>query len=143
MVPGVNVIAVAALTGHRLAGGAGVAASVGGLLLPSLLITVLMTAGFLHIRDLQLVKNGLHGLVFAAAGGSVMVGYRLIRPLLGVSRRESPVTLAASLGVVAAAALLALTGRVPLLAVLLGAGAVMAAVVTFAPRPGQPARVAK
>ncbi len=134
MVPGVNVVAVAALTGYRLAGWAGVGAGVGGLIVPSVLITILMTAGFVHIRDLHWVRTGLHGLVFAAAGGSVMVGYRLIRPLLGISRRESPITLAATIAVVAGAALLALSGRVPLLAVLLGAGALLAAVVTLAER---------
>ena len=132
MVPGVNVVAVAALTGYRLAGWAGVGAGVGGLIVPSVLITILMTAGFVHIRDLHWVRTGLRGLVFAAAGGSVMVGYRLIRPLLEISRRESPITLAATIAVVAGAALLALSGRVPLLAVLLGAGALLAAVVTLA-----------
>ena len=143
MVPGVNVVAVAALTGYRLAGWAGVAAAVGGLIVPSVLITVLMTAGFVHIRDLGWVGTGLHGLVFAAAGGSVMVGYRLIRPLLGISSRESPITMAASVVVVVVAALLALGGRVPLLAVLLGAGAVPAVVVALAERPLEPVEVAR
>jgi chromate transporter len=143
MVPGVNVIAVAALTGHRLAAWPGVAASVGGLIVPSVLITVLMAAGFVQVRDLHWVKTGLHGLVFAAAGGSVMVGYRLIRPLLRISHRESAMTLAASIGVVVVAALLALSGRVPLLAVLLAAGAVLAAVVTLSRRPIEPAEVAR
>ena len=143
MVPGVNVVAVAALTGYRLAGWAGVAAAVGGLIVPSVLITVLMTAGFVHIRDLGWVRTGLHGLVFAAAGGSVMVGYRLIRPLLGISRRESRLTLVASVVVVVVAALLALSGRVPLLAVLLGAGALLAAVVTLAEQPFEPVEVAR
>lgn len=138
MVPGVNVIAVAALTGHRLAGGAGVAAAVGGLIVPSVLITVLMTAGFVHIQALHWVRSGLHGLVFAAAGGSLMVGYRLLRPLLASSRRESGLALFTSLAAVAAAALLALSGRVPLLAVLLGAGALMSAVVGLAPKPADP-----
>lgn len=138
MVPGVNVVAVAALTGHRLAGWSGVAAAVSGLIVPSVLITILMTAGFVHIRDLYWVRTGLHGLVFAAAGGSVMVGYRLIRPLLGISHRESPVIFAVTIAVVAGAALLALSGRVPLLAVLLGAGALLAAVVTLVGPPADP-----
>lgn len=143
MVPGVNVIAVAALTGHRLAGWVGVAAAVSGLIGPSFLITILMTAGFVHIRALRVVMTGLHGLVFAAAGGSVMVGFRLIWPLLGISRRESTITLAGGIAVVIGAALLALTGRVPLLVVLLGAGAFLAAVVAVAERGGAPADAAQ
>lgn len=124
VVPGVNVIAVAALTGSRLAGWPGVAASVGGLMVPSIVITVFMTAVFAPVRDLHWVKAALHGIVVAAAGGSVMVGYRLIRPILDASRRESPWILAAGVAIVAVAALLALSGRVPLLAVLIGAGAI-------------------
>lgn len=135
MVPGVNVVAVAALTGYRLAGWAGVGASVGGLIVPSVAITLLMTAGFIHVRDLQWVGTGLHGLVFAAAGGSLMVAYRLIRSLLGASRGESPVILGAGVAIVILAALLAATGRVPLLAVLIGAGLVLGLVFSIV-KPG-------
>ena len=137
MVPGVNVIAVSALTGYRLAGWPGVSASVVGLIVPSVVITLVMTAGFVQVRDLLWVRSGLHGLVFAAAGGSVMVAYRLIRPLLSASRRESLPRLAAAVGIVAWAALLAATGRIPLLAVLLGAGAILAGVFSATPSPSK------
>jgi chromate transporter len=137
LVPGVNVVAVAALTGSRLAGWAGAAASVGGLMVPSILITIAMTVAFTSVRDLAWVKAALHGIVLAAAGGSVMVGYRLIRPIFAASRRESPWLLATGVATVALAALLALSGRVPLLAVLIGAGVVGALVVTML----RPARV--
>ena len=137
MVPGVNVIAVSALTGHRLAGWAGVSASVAGLIVPSVAITLVMTAGFVHVRDLPWVRSGLHGLVFAAAGGSVMVAYRLIRPLLSACRRESPARLVAAAGIVGGAALLAATGRIPLLAVLIGAGAILAGVFSATPSPSK------
>ena len=132
VVPGVNVIAVAALTGSRLAGWSGVAGSVGGLMVPSIIITVFMTAAFASFREVHLVKAALHGIVLAAAGGSVMVGYRLIRPILDAARRESAWILAAGLAIVAAAALLALSGLVPLLALLIGAGAISAVVATLA-----------
>jgi chromate transport protein ChrA len=125
------VIAVAALTGSRLAGWQGVAASVGGLMLPSIVITLFMTAALTSVRDLRWVKAALHGIVVAAAGGSVMVGYRLIRPILEASRRESLWILAAGVAIVAVAALLALLGQIPLLAVLISAGAVSALVATM------------
>jgi len=134
VVPGVNVIAVAALTGSRLAGWQGVAASVGGLMLPSIVITLFMTGALTSVRDLQWVKAALHGIVFAAAGGSVMVGYRLIRPILEAARRESAWILAAGVAIVAVAALLALYGRIPLLAVLVSAGAVSGLVATVSRR---------
>lgn len=132
VVPGVNVIAVAALTGSRLAGWSGVVASVAGLMAPSIVITVLMTAAFAAIRDLHWIKAAFHGIVFAAAGGSVMVGYRLIRPIFAAARRESTGILAAGVAIVAVAGLLALPQRVPLVAVLVGAGAFSAAVLTLA-----------
>jgi chromate transporter len=135
LVPGVNVIAVAALTGSRLAGWTGVAASVGGLMVPSILITVALTAAFASVRDLHFVRAGLHGIVLAAAGCSVMVGYRLIRPIVAASRLESAWILATGVAIVLVAALLALTGRIPLLLVLIGAGAVSALVVALASRP--------
>lgn len=139
MVPGVNVVAVAALTGYRLAGWAGVAAAVVGLIAPSVVITLVMTTAFVHIRNLHVIRTGLHGLVFAAAGGSVMVGARLIWPQLKSARRESPLMLGGGIGIVIAAAGLALTGRVPLLAVLLGAGAILALLATVADGTSQTA----
>ena len=143
MVPGVNVIAVAALTGHRLAGWGGVAAAVAGLIVPSVVLTVLMTAGYVRIQGFHWMRSGLHGLVFAAAGGSVLVGYRLIRPLLAASREESRTNLGAGIAVVLGAMLLALSGRVPLLLVLLGAGALLAAVLAIGSRRRPSAEVAQ
>jgi chromate transporter len=133
VVPGVNVVAVAALTGSRLAGLRGVACSVGGLMIPSVVLTVMMTAVFNSVHDIHWVKAALHGIVFAAAGGSVMIGYRLIRPTLAASRADSVWLLVTGATIVVAAALLAISGAVPLAAVLIAAGA-LSSIVTAALR---------
>ncbi|HUZ03596.1 MAG TPA: chromate transporter [Thermomicrobiaceae bacterium] len=138
MVPGVNVVAVAALTGSRLAGWWGVAGAVSGLMVPSVIITLLMTLAFNLIRDVHWVRAALQGIVFAAAGGSVMIGYRLIRPILAASGAESAWLLWFGGLVVLTASLLALSGVVPLIAVLLGAGAVAAVLSGFVRRPQEP-----
>jgi len=138
LVPGVNVVAVAALTGSRLAGWWGVAGAVSGLMVPSVIITLLMTVAFNLIRDVHWVRAALQGIVFAAAGGSVMVGYRLIRPILAASAAESAWLLWFGGLVVLTAALLALSGAVPLIAVLIGAGTLTAAVSAFLRPPAGP-----
>lgn len=139
VVPGVNVVAVAALTGSRLAGWWGVAGAVTGLMIPSVVITLLMTMAFNLIRDVHLVRAALHGIVFAAAGGSLMIGYRLIRPILAASGMESLWLLVFGALVVVVAALLALSGMVPLIGVLLGAGALTAILNALLGRRGETA----
>jgi chromate transporter len=139
MVPGVNVVAVAALTGSRLAGLAGAGASLLGLLLPSVAITILVTSVYSSVRDLNSVRAVLHGIVLAAAGGSVLIGYRLIRPVLSAGLAEGRVALISGVLTVIVAAALAATGRVPLLALLLAAGAAMAGTLILIDRRRRPA----
>lgn len=69
--PGINLIALTGLLGARVAGVRGVAVSLAAMLGPAGAITVLMTAGYVLVRDEPLVTAALSGAGPASAG---MVG---------------------------------------------------------------------
>ena len=80
VVPGVSVIGMCALTGLRLAGPLGAVASLVGLMVPSAAITIAITAVFAQLQGSNLVRGALRGIAFAAAGGSLAMTYRIVRP---------------------------------------------------------------
>ena len=125
LVPGMNLVALAALTGRRLAGLPGAVLSALGLLLPSILITIALAAVLTRVQHLPGVAAGLHGVVLAAAGGSLVVTANLARPLFASSAREGRHMLAAAIGVTVLAGLFLIV-NVPVVAIILGAGAVLA-----------------
>ena len=125
LVPGMNLVALAALTGRRLAGLPGAFLSALGLLLPSIVITIALAAVLTRVQHLPSVAAGLHGVVLAAAGGSLVVTANLARPLFASSVREGRHMLAAAITVTVLAGLL-LVVNVPVVAIILGAGAVLA-----------------
>jgi chromate transporter len=128
--PGINLLKLTALIGHKLCGWPGLAFAMAGLLLPSALVTVLMTAGYSAVRDQPLMQSALKGLLPATIGLSLMTSIQMARPLLKQARRESPLRLASNLLILGSAgALFGLLNASPV-AVLLGGGA--AGVLLFA-----------
>ncbi len=137
LVPGVNLIAFAVLAGSRLAGLAGSAACLAGLLLPSGSVTVLLVAAYLGLQNRPVVRAAVHGMLFAAAGGGLVNAVRLSRPLLCASRAGGTGILALAVAIMAICGLVALTGRVPIVALMVLAGLVMAvAAARTRARPG-------
>ena len=125
LVPGMNLVALASLTGRRLAGLPGAALAVVGLLAPSIVITIVLAAALTRVQHLPGVAAGLHGVILAATGGSLVVTLNLARPLFISSHREGSRMLAAAIVVTVLAALL-LAVRVPVVAIMLGAGTFLA-----------------
>ncbi len=130
MAPGINLLKLTALIGHKLAGWTGLAFAMSGLLLPSALVTVLMTAGYSAVRDQPLMQSALKGLLPATIGLSLMTSFQMARPLLKQARHESPLRLAANLLILGSAGLLFSLLNASPVAVLLGGGA--AGVLLFA-----------
>lgn len=125
--PGINLIKLSAMIGRRVAGWQGVIAAVSGLVLPSGVITALMTAGYGEIRDHPLVKAALAGILPATVGLSIAMGIQMAQPVLRQARPEGWLRLLASLLIVALSALgMALLNISPLPALLLGGLAGMA-----------------
>ena len=133
MAPGINLLKLTALIGYKLSGWAGLAFAMSGLLLPSALVTVLMTAGYSVVRDQPLVQSALKGLLPATIGLSLMMSIQMARPLLKQAYRESPLRLMAHLLILGSAGLLFSLLNASPLAILLGGGA--AGVVLFALAP--------
>ena len=75
--PGINLIKITVVIGHQLRGWPCLLAAISGLLLPSATITVLMTAGFVIIRDWPFVKAAMRGVIPATIGISVGLGIQM------------------------------------------------------------------
>jgi chromate transporter len=104
--PGINLLKLTAMIGHRLRGWSGLAAAMGGLLLPSAAVTVLMTAGFATIRTLPWIQAMMKGILPATIGLSLAMGVQMALPILSRARKEGLARLAAHILILAAAALL-------------------------------------
>jgi chromate transporter len=130
LIPGINLVALAALTGSRLAGIAGALAGILGLLVPSVVVTILLAAAYTRIGNGHLVAGAIHGVVVAALGIILLNSYRLIRPGLARSRAEGRGVLVAAVGVCAGSAAMVLLGATPIAYLLLGGGGVMAVAVS-------------
>jgi chromate transporter len=142
--PGVNLLALVILIGRRWGGARGVALALGGLLLPSAAATVLMTALYAQFATLPVVRAALRGILPATVGLGLVTAIQMLRPLLRTGRGEGRLSFTASVVLIAGcAAIAALWSRVPVAIVLLGAGAVFAAIRAAAPtEPASPTELA-
>ncbi|MFN8471666.1 MAG: chromate transporter [Anaerolineae bacterium] len=103
LAPGINLLAITTLIGWEVAGAAGIIAALGGLLLPSIGITILVTATYASISTLPIVEAALQGVIPATVGLGLFLSYRLLMPTLSVSRREGRVSVAVCLALVVGA----------------------------------------
>jgi len=124
--PGINQFSLTLLIGRRVAGLSGALVSLLGLVLPSVAITILLTAVYARYRDLPAVQAGLRGVVPATVGLGVLAAWQIARPQLRESRDEGRSSLVFSaLLLVGSAAALALW-QPPVLVLLLAGGAASA-----------------
>jgi chromate transporter len=86
--PGINLLALALLVGWRADRLAGALLALGALLLPSVTITILMTAFYLSVRQFDIVQDALRGVVPATIGLTLLLIFALARPLLVASWHE-------------------------------------------------------
>jgi chromate transporter len=94
--PGINLVALTVLIGRKLGGAWGIAASLGGMLVPSAAITCLIAAGYKLIQDVPAVQAVLRGVVPATGGIMLLVGVRFAQPLIILAWKESPIRLIAT-----------------------------------------------
>jgi len=125
IVPGVNIMAMALLTGSRLAGWPGAVASLAGLVGPSVVATLLITIVYSRVQGLHVVQSGLHGLMAAAAAGSIMFSWRLASPAVRASLARGRLVFSVGLVIVVASAVLVRTTQVPVFVMLLTGGGAM------------------
>lgn len=131
--PGINLLKLTILIGNKLRGWAGILAALGGLVLPTAGLTALMTAGFSAVRSQPLVEAALKGVLPAAVGLSLAMGYQMAQPLLTRGYKEGLPRLSASLLVILAAALMLALTRISPVVVLLLCGALTVLLMAWVP----------
>jgi chromate transporter len=134
--PGINLLKLTVLMGYRLRGWPGLVAGAAGLLIPSAMITVLMTAGFALVRSQPLVQAAMKGILPATIGLSLSMAYQMGQPLLSRAQKEGRPRLAANLAILAAAGLLLASGIISPVLVLLLAGVAAMLLMAIVPTQG-------
>jgi len=86
--PGINLIAITVLIGHRFGKAWGVVASLLGMMTPAVSITIAMTALYARVRDLPQATAALHGITPALVGLSLAFMWRLLKPPMVALRRR-------------------------------------------------------
>jgi chromate transporter len=124
--PGINLLCMTILIGRRVRGLAGALVALLGLLLPSVTITIVMTMLYAVLQSLPAVQAALRGIVPATVGLGLLLAGGMARPLLTASRRESRSSLLVSMALLLGS-IVAAAGRLPVIVVLCGAGALGAA----------------
>jgi chromate transporter len=124
--PGINLLCITILVGWRVAGLAGALVALTGLLLPTVSITIVMTALYADLRRLPVVQAAIHGIVPTTVGLGFLLTYNMVRPLLIASWRESRGSLLISLLILVGSALILLVSGLPVILVLCGAGVISA-----------------
>lgn len=107
--PGINLIALTVLIGHRFSRWPGVAVSVLGMLGPAVVITIVMTALYARVRELPQVQGALRSITPALVGLSIAFMWRLLKgPMQGLKQLGSSALAAGAILLITTAALTAL-----------------------------------
>lgn len=126
--PGMHVLSMAVLLGRRLAGWRGAALATVGLMVPSGILAMVLTALYSWAsRDVGWLDGPLWGLVPAVVGLAIAVTIRQLGPLLKEARSESGPSLVTAV-LVLGGSVVAFLADLPVIAILL-VGAAAAAVV--------------
>ena len=123
--PGINLLALTVLLGHRVAGATGILLALLGLLLPTTGITVLLTSYYAQIRHSPLMGAALEGVLPATVGLGLLTSFQMARPIFAKSREEGRGSGGFSLALLAGCAALALL-RFPVVSILLTAAGLSA-----------------
>jgi chromate transporter len=121
--PGINLLGLTVLIGWRVGRVWGAALAVLGLMLPSVAITAALTAVYAGVRELPATQAALRGVVPATVGLGLLLSWQMGVPLLRQAHGEGRPSLLVAAALMGGAALVAWVWSPPVIAVLLGAGA--------------------
>jgi chromate transporter len=122
MAPGINLLCLTILVGRRVAGAAGALVALLGLLLPSVGLTLAMTAVYAQLKQIDAIQAALRGLVPATVGLGLLLAVDMVRPLLTTSRAEGRGTLGVSVLLLLATIAATALWNPPVVVLLLSAG---------------------
>ena len=126
--PGINLFALTILIGRHLAGTKGMVVSLLGLLVPSVTLTLLITAGYARIARLEVVQQALQGIIPASVGLGLVTAQQMAKTSLKASKQEGNGTLALGWLLLGCSGLLVSRWHQPVLRVLFVAASVSALV---------------
>jgi chromate transporter len=121
--PGINLLALTILIGRRLRGAQGILIALIGLLLPSVTIAILLTAGYARIKGQPAVEAALHGILPAVVALGLLTSVQMAQSLLKASRREGHASLIGSLLILLGSGLVMALWHIPVMVILLLSGA--------------------
>lgn len=87
--PGINLLSLTILLGQRVGGKWGPLLAMAGLLLPSVVVTLLITASYARVRNNDTVRAAFAGVLPATVGIGLYSAMRTARPLLAESRAKA------------------------------------------------------
>ncbi|MCW3052540.1 MAG: chromate transporter [Chthonomonadales bacterium] len=103
--PGINLFALNILIGKRLLGWRGILISLFGLLLPSVAVTTLLTAGYARVQHTTIAQNALHGFLPATVGLGCVTSIQMAHTSLKEAKKEGRLSLVLGLVLLAASGL--------------------------------------
>ncbi len=136
LTPGINLVALTVLIGRKLGGTWGIVASLAGLLLPSAIITCLLTALFTQIEHVAAVQAILRGVIPATGAIMLLVGVNFALPIFRRSYKQGVLYITGSIVVMLACFLAVILLKLSVIVVILGA--VLLGALFFAPKPSSP-----
>lgn len=134
--PGINLLGLTILIGRQLRGISGIVLALVGLLLPSCVITVVITAFYARFQHLAVMRAALRGIVPATVGLGFLTAYQLGATMLAAARREGRGSLTASVVLLIGSGAVALISSVPIAAILCAGGLIGAAYAGRRRAPG-------
>ena len=126
IVPGINLLGLTILIGRQVAGAKGVVLALLGLLLPSVTLTILLTALYERIQHLEVVQAALRGVIPATVGLGLLTTLHIARPLMIASFYEGKASFLLSGILLLGSGMVAAWWHPPVILVLCLAGAVSA-----------------
>ena len=121
MTPGINLIALTVSIGRQIGGARAAPICLLGLLLPSTLLTCAFTAAFVAVRDLQVVKGAMKGVLPATVGLGMVTACGMANQPLRDSLAKNWRQLAFALFILIGSSTLLWTGKASVTSVLIGA----------------------
>lgn len=131
--PGINLVKLTVFIGFRLRGWAGIVMAMGGLLVPSAIVTVLMTSIFTMIKDDPTVKAVMRGILPATIGLALAMGVQITSPVLKLAYREGTVRFILHLLLLTLAGITMATGKYSPALILLLSGVITILMLMMSP----------
>lgn len=82
MAPGINLLGLTILIGKKLGGSKGISVALIGLMLPSVVMTIALTALYARAQHFQLMRSALTGIIPATVGVGIFTGGQIALPVL-------------------------------------------------------------